>query len=86
MSEDPDLALLLDTVDHFAAKADQRLFAEESPDGDLAAVGDLLLDAASIGLLAARRIAELHGGRIEVSAPDEGGCRLRLELPCEALA
>lgn len=47
-----DLDLLLDTVDQFAGKAEHRLFAEESPDGDLEAIGDLLLDAAEIGLLA----------------------------------
>lgn len=47
-----DLDLLLDTVDQFAGKAEHRLFAEESPDGDLDAIAALLLDAAEIGLLA----------------------------------
>jgi alkylation response protein AidB-like acyl-CoA dehydrogenase len=49
---DSDAALLLDTVEHFAAKAEQRLFGVELPDGDLDSVGDLLLDAAAIGVLA----------------------------------
>ena len=39
--------------------------------------------AAGIGAVAARRIAELHAGSAEVSAGDEGGCALRLELPIE---
>lgn len=47
-----DTDLLLDTVERFGAKARQRLFAEESPDGDLAAVEPLLADAAALGLLA----------------------------------
>jgi alkylation response protein AidB-like acyl-CoA dehydrogenase len=47
-----ELELLLDTVDQFGAKAEQRLFRLELPDGDLDAVAGLLAEAASIGLLA----------------------------------
>jgi signal transduction histidine kinase len=36
---------------------------------------------AAVPLLAARRIAELHGGRVEVTAGPRGGCRLALTLP-----
>lgn len=43
---------LLDTVDRLATKAEHRLFGAELPDGDLGAVEEVLLDAASIGLLA----------------------------------
>jgi len=45
----------------------------ERPGGHLSAVG----------VLAARRIAELHAGKADVSALSEGGCALRLELPYE---
>jgi ParB/RepB/Spo0J family partition protein len=38
---------------------------------------------AAIGMLAARRITELHAGRTDMCAGDEGGCTLRLELPSE---
>jgi len=47
-----DVDLLLETVESYAVAAGRRLFGEESPDGDLAALGDLLHDAATIGLLA----------------------------------
>lgn len=47
-----DLDLLLDTVDQLASKAEHRLFGAELPDGDLDVVEEVLLDAASIGLLA----------------------------------
>ncbi len=60
MSTTVDLDLLLDTVGHFASKAEQRLFGAELPDGDLGAVDGLLLEAASIGLLAG---ADADGGR-----------------------
>lgn len=36
---------------------------------------------AAVPLVAARRIAELHGGRLEVAAGPRGGCRLTLTLP-----
>jgi hypothetical protein len=36
---------------------------------------------AAVPLVAARRIAELHGGRVEVAAGPRGGCRLTLTLP-----
>ena len=49
---DVDLDSLLDAVDHYAAKAQPRLFGVEAPDGDLEAVHELLADAATIGLLA----------------------------------
>jgi ParB-like chromosome segregation protein Spo0J len=39
---------------------------------------------AAIGVVAARRIAELHAGTAHVSSGDEGGCTLRLELPSDA--
>lgn len=38
---------------------------------------------AAVGVLAARRIAELHAGKADVSGRDEGGCALRLEFPYE---
>jgi ParB-like chromosome segregation protein Spo0J len=38
---------------------------------------------AAVGVVAARRIAELHAGKAEVSAGDQGGCTLRLEFPTE---
>ncbi len=47
-----DVDLLLETVDAFAVGAERRLFGQESPDGDLAAIEGLLHDASSIGLLA----------------------------------
>ncbi len=52
MTTNFDLDLLLETVDQFASKAEQRLFGVEMPDGDLGAVRGLLLDASSVGLLA----------------------------------
>jgi hypothetical protein len=36
---------------------------------------------AAVPLLAAARIAELHGGRVEIAAGFRGGCRLSLTLP-----
>ena len=36
---------------------------------------------AAVPLLAAGRIAELHGGRLEVAPGPRGGCRLTLTLP-----
>jgi hypothetical protein len=36
---------------------------------------------AAVPLLAAGRIAELHGGRLDVGAGPRGGCRLTLTLP-----
>ncbi len=41
---------------------------------------------AAVGILAARRIAELHAGKLEVIAADEGGCTLRMELPAETVS
>lgn len=37
--------------------------------------------AAGLALVAARRIAELHGGRLDAIATSRGGCGLRLALP-----
>jgi signal transduction histidine kinase len=37
----------------------------------------------AIALHLARRVAELHGGRIELSFPQGGGTEVRLVLPCE---
>jgi hypothetical protein len=36
---------------------------------------------AAVPLVAAARIAELHGGRLDVAAGARGGCRLALKLP-----
>jgi hypothetical protein len=36
---------------------------------------------AAVPLVAARRIAELHGGRLEIAAGPRGGCRVTLTLP-----
>jgi hypothetical protein len=36
---------------------------------------------AAVPLVAARRIGELHGGRLDVAAGPRGGCRLTLTLP-----
>jgi nitrogen fixation/metabolism regulation signal transduction histidine kinase len=41
---------------------------------------------AAVGILAARRIAELHAGTLEVIGADEGGCTLRMELPAEPVS
>jgi ParB-like chromosome segregation protein Spo0J len=38
-------------------------------------------EAASIGLLAARRAADLHGGRLELTPTESGGVRLALGFP-----
>lgn len=57
-----DTALLLETVERFAAKAEQRLFAAESPDGDLAVVDELLDDAVALGLLAAPPSVDANTG------------------------
>jgi hypothetical protein len=38
-------------------------------------------EAAAVGLLAARRATELHGGRLEVSPTESGGVRLQLSFP-----
>lgn len=38
-------------------------------------------EAAAIGLLAARRATELHGGRLEVAPTETGGVRLALSFP-----
>ena len=38
-------------------------------------------EAAAIGLLAARRATELHGGRVEVAPTETGGVRLALSFP-----
>jgi hypothetical protein len=67
-----DLDLLLETVDQFAANAEHRLFGEESPDGDLDAIGDLLRDAAAIGLLADVDPETGHWGVWGAHADDEG--------------
>ena len=67
-----DLGLLLDTVDQFAGKAEHRLFAEESPDGDLDAIAALLLDAAEIGLLADVDEDVGHWGVWGAHVDDEG--------------
>lgn len=67
-----DLDLLLETVDQFAADAEHRLFGEESPDGDLEAIGDLLQDAAAIGLLADVDDDAGHWGVWGAHADDEG--------------
>ena len=69
---DADVALLLETVDQFAARAGQRLFGQESPDGDLEAIGDLLLDAASVGLLADVDAEVGHWGVWGAHADEEG--------------
>ena len=37
--------------------------------------------AAAVGLLAARRVAELHRGRLDVAPGESGGCRLTLVIP-----
>jgi hypothetical protein len=37
----------------------------------------------AIGVLAARRIAELHAGKAGVSGGERGGCTLRLEFSCD---
>lgn len=67
-----DVALLLETVDQFATKAGLRLFGQESPDGDLDAIGDLLLDAASVGLLADVDAEAGHWGVWGAHADEEG--------------
>jgi signal transduction histidine kinase len=36
-----------------------------------------------IGLFVARRIAEAHGGRLEVTSSNEDGTQFRLSLPAE---
>ena len=41
---------------------------------------------AAVPLLAAGRIAELHGGRLEVAPGPRGGCRLTLTLPARPLS
>ncbi len=38
-------------------------------------------EAAAVGLLAARRATELHGGRLEIAPTDGGGVRLALSFP-----
>jgi len=38
-------------------------------------------EAAAVGLLAARRATELHGGRLEVAPTESGGVRLVLSFP-----
>ncbi len=38
-------------------------------------------EAAAIGLLAARRATELHGGRLEIAPTEGGGVRLALSFP-----
>ena len=40
-------------------------------------------DGNGIGLLLCRRIAEAHGGRLNLSNRAEGGCRARLQLPLQ---
>ncbi|MBP1603965.1 MAG: Histidine kinase-, gyrase and HSP90-like ATPase, partial [Acidobacteria bacterium] len=35
----------------------------------------------SLGLAVARRVARLHGGRVELNAGSQGGCSLTLMLP-----
>ena len=67
-----DVDLLLETVDAFATDAEHRLFGEESPDGDLDAIGDLLRDAASIGLLADVDDDAGHWGVWGAHVDDEG--------------
>ncbi len=36
---------------------------------------------AGIGLILARRIAEMHGGRIDVTCPPGAGCTFSVHLP-----
>ncbi len=69
---DADVALLLETVDQFAHKADRRLFGQESPDGDVDAVRGLLLDAASVGLLADVDTEAGHWGVWGAHADEQG--------------
>lgn len=38
-------------------------------------------EAAAVGLLAAKRAAELHGGRLEIAPTESGGVRLALSVP-----
>jgi hypothetical protein len=38
-------------------------------------------EPAAVGLLAARRATELHGGRLELSPTESGGVRLVLSFP-----
>lgn len=50
---------------------------EESPEGS---------SGMGLGMLASRRMVELHGGRVEVSLPDDGGTRVVVTLPMEQAA
>lgn len=70
---------LLEVVDHFTALAGRRLFAEESPDGDLAAVDPLLSRAAEIGLLADPAAESGTWGAWGTHA-DDGGPALTLAM------
>jgi len=76
---DVDVDLLLETVGDFATDAGDRLFGQESPDGDLAAIDDLLADAAGIGLLADVDAERGHWGVWGAHADDEGA-RLSLAV------
>lgn len=67
-----DVDLLLETVDAFAVDAEHRLFGQESPDGDLAAIEGLLRDASSIGLLADADAETGHWGVWGAHADSEG--------------
>lgn len=41
--------------------------------------------SAAVALLAAKRAAELHGGRLELAPTTAGGCRLTMVLPTDAI-
>jgi signal transduction histidine kinase len=36
---------------------------------------------AAVGLISAKRVAELHGGSLDIDSGKQGGCLLRIELP-----
>jgi hypothetical protein len=42
--------------------------------------------ASGVGLLAAKRVIELHGGRIQIDPRQDGGCQLTLGFPNTALS
>lgn len=74
-----DVDELLTAVEAFGSKAEHRLFAQESPDGDLAAIGDLLLDAAAMGILAGVDAEAGHWG-VWGGHVDEAGAALSLAV------
>lgn len=59
-----------------AQRAAEGRLLEELLDADPADGGGL-----GLGLLASRRMVELHGGRVDISAPEDGGTRVVVTLP-----